>query len=129
MAEQNISFVLDEKLQKIVSPDATKYLLQQWSIKMFPYIPFVTGTLASTYDIEQRMSPDEAMVAGLENIEQSIHFKAPYASNMYYGEGFNFTRDQHPQAQARWAEVARDLHGEELSKAFVEYITRKEILK
>jgi len=128
MAEHSVSFLLDKELQKIVSPDATRYLLQQWYIKMFPYIPFVTGTLASTSDIAIERSPDAAMVEAIEGIDQIIHFKAPYAERMYYGDGFNFTKDQHPQAQARWAEVAADLYGEELSRELTEFIKR-EILK
>ena len=128
MYEESISFYLDKELQKIVSPDATRFLLQQWYIKMFPYIPFRTGTLASTMDIAMNRSPEQAMLEGVEGIDQIIHFKAPYASNMYYGEGFNFSKDQHPLAQARWAEVAADLHGQELSRELAEFIERKKLL-
>ena len=125
---ESISFYLNEELQKITSPDATRFLLQQWYIKMFPYIPFRTGTLASTMDIVIKKSPEQAMLEGLEGIDQSIHFKAPYASNMYYGDNFNFSKDQHPLAQARWAEVAADLHGEELSRELAEFIERNYLL-
>lgn len=128
MPIESISFYLDEKLQKITGADATRFLLQQWYIKMFPYIPFVTGTLASTTDIEQTRSPDQSMLEALDGIDQSIHFKAPYASNMYYGDNFNFTKDQHPLAQARWAQVAADLHGEELSRELAEFIKRENML-
>ena len=129
MYKESISFYLDKELQKITSPDATRFLLQQWYIKMFPYIPFRTGTLASTSDIAmnkkmENKTPEQAMLEGLENIDQTIHFKAPYASNMYYGDGFNFSKDQHPLAQARWAEVAADLYGEELSRELAEFLER-----
>lgn len=71
------------------------------------------------------MSPEQAMLEGLDSIDQNIHFKAPYASNQYNGNNFNFTKDQHPLAQSHWAEVAADLHGEEIVKATKKYIIRK----
>lgn len=125
---ESISFYLDKELQKITGKDATRFLLQQWYIKMFPYIPFVTGTLASTTDIEIQRSPDQSMLEAIEGIDESIHFKAPYASNMYYGDNFNFTKDQHPLAQAHWAQVAADLHGEELSRELKDFIIRENLL-
>jgi hypothetical protein len=125
---QDVSFYMEKALQKATSPDVKRYFLIEWYIKMFPYIPFVTGTLASTMDVEIQHSPETAMETGLENIDQNIHFKAPYASNMYYGDGFNFTKDQHHSAQARWAQVAAELHGQELVENLKKYI-RREISK
>lgn len=125
--EQNVSFYMEKALQKAISPKAKQFFLMEWYRKMFPYIPFVTGMLASTTDIEKLFSPKEAMETGLENIDQNIHFKAPYASNMYYGDGFNFTKDQHPWAQARWAQVAAELHGQELVDSLKEFIRRESL--
>ncbi len=125
--EQNVSFYMEKALQKAISPKAKQFFLMEWYRKMFPYIPFVTGMLASTTDIEKQISPEKAMLTGIENIEQNIHFKAPYASNMYYGDGFNFTKDQHPLAQARWAQVAAELHGQELVDSLKEFIRRESL--
>ena len=133
--EQNVSFYMEKALQKATSPDVKRYFLTEWYRKMFPYIPFVTGTLASTMDFEDgrqiHLTEAEAMKIGHENIENSadinIHFKAPYASNMYYGDGFNFTKDQHPWAQARWAQVAAELHGQELVENLKKYIRRESL--
>lgn len=129
--EQNVSFYMEKALQKAISPKAKQFFLMEWYRKMFPYIPFVTGTLASTMDFEDgrqiHLTEAEAMKIGCENIEQNIHFKAPYASNMYYGDGFNFTKDQHPWAQARWAQVAAELHGQELVDSLKEFIRRESL--
>lgn len=124
---QDVSFYMERALQKATSPDAKRFFLMDWYRKMFPYIPFVTGMLASTMDIEMQRTPEQSMLAGLESIDQNIHFKAPYASNMYYGDGFNFTKDQHPLAQARWAQVAADLHGQELVDDLREFIRRESL--
>lgn len=124
---QDVSFYMERALQKATSPDAKRFFLMDWYRKMFPYIPFVTGMLASTMDIEMQRTPEQSMMAGLESIDQNIHFKAPYASNMYYGDGFNFTKDQHPLAQARWAQVAADLHGQELVDDLREFIRRESL--
>jgi len=124
---QDVSFYMERALQKATSPDVKRFFLMDWYRKMFPYIPFVTGMLASTMDIEMQRTPEQSMLAGLESIDQNIHFKAPYASNMYYGDGFNFTKDQHPLAQARWAQVAADLHGEELVNDLREFIRRESL--
>lgn len=124
-----VSFPLEKPLRELLAPDTKEFLLSEWYRKMFPYIPFVTGTLASTTDLtEQNISPAEAMLLGLEGIKQTkthIHFKAPYASNQYKGLNFNFTKDLHPLAQAQWAQVAADLHGEEIIKATKKYILSK----
>ena len=124
---QDVSFYMERALQKATSPDAKRFFLMDWYRKMFPYIPFVTGMLASTMDIEMQRTPEQSMLAGLESIDQNIHFKAPYASNMYYGDNFNFTKDQHPLAQARWAQVAADLYGEELVDDLREFLRRESL--
>lgn len=49
---QDVSFYMEKALKKATSPDVKRYFLIEWYRKMFPYIPFVTGTLASTMDIE-----------------------------------------------------------------------------
>ncbi|MBO5726957.1 MAG: hypothetical protein J6S00_07850, partial [Clostridia bacterium] len=54
-----------------------------------------------------------------------IHFKVPYANRQYEGAKFNFTRDIHPLAQAHWAQVAADLHGEQIINEFKQYIAKE----
>lgn len=126
---------MEKELQKYMTPEAKNFFLCTWYRYMFPYIPFRSGVMASLMDISEstkglQLSPDEALQIGLATIqadpENVIRFKAPYAARQYYGEDFNFTRDLHPLAQARWAEVATDLHGEQIVKEFAGYVKRSE---
>ena len=125
---KTVSIFLDKELQRVMSPEAKTFLLQTWYRKMFPYIPFVTGLLASTSDINEhlRLSDNEAMQNGMESIGQNIHFKVPYADVQYGGLNFNFTKDLHPLAQARWGEVAAELHGTEIANELKEFLKRSE---
>ena len=36
-----------------------------------------------------------------------VEYNAPYARYMYYGVGFHFSKDKHPQACAQWFEKAK----------------------
>lgn len=122
---------MEKELQKYTSPAAENFLLCTWYRYMFPYIPFDTGTLASTMAInEENISPEEAMQIGLEAIQNNpqnvIHFKVPYASTQYDGLDFNFRTDQHPLACAQWGKIAADLHGEQIVQEFKNYIRRSE---
>lgn len=133
--EKKVSFYLEEELQKYISPEAKNFFLCTWYRYMFQYIPFRTGLLASLAEPiqgaeELKISPDVAMMSGLDAIQNDprnvIHFKAPYANRQYEGTDFNFTHDLHPLAQARWAQVAADLHGEQIINELKAYIERNE---
>lgn len=126
--EKKVSFYLEKELQRYITPEAKNFFLCTWYRYMFPYIPFRSGVMASLMDVPEdgadliTLSPDEAMLIGLENIknnpENVIHFKAPYSNRQYEGDDFNFTRDLHELAQAHWAQVAAELHGEQIMKEF-----------
>ena len=58
-----------------------------------PFVPFRTGTLAS--------SPLRSSRVGL------IRYSTPYATRVYYGEGFNFRKVHHPQATHHWLEKSK----------------------
>ena len=132
--EKNVSFYLEKELQRYMTPEAKNFFLCTWYRYMFPFIPFRTGLMASLMDLPEdksdliTFSPDEAMLIGLETIENNpdnvIHFRAPYANRQYEGTDFNFTRDLHPLAQSHWAQVAADLYGEQIIKELKAYIER-----
>lgn len=136
MSEKNVSFYLEKELQRYMTPEAKNFFLCTWYRYMFPYIPFRTGLLASLMDLPEdkneaknlKLSTDEAMLLGLEAIENDprnvIHFRVPYANRQYEGTDFNFTRDLHPLAQAHWAQVAAELHGEQIIKELKGYVER-----
>ena len=127
MSNKTVSFYMEQELQKYMTPEAKNFFLCSWYRYMFPYIPFDTGVLASTTAMSnEKISIDESMELGLESIRSNpqnvIHFKAPYASTQYDGLNFNFRTDQHPLACARWAEVAANLHGEEIINELKRYV-------
>lgn len=127
MAKKNVSFFMENELQKYMTPEAKQFALSEWYRFMFPYIPFVTGTLASTTEFSgTNLTPEQAMLQGLESIEDNIHFRVPYASNQNNGDNFNFTKDLHPMAQAHWEQVAADLHGDQIVKELKDFIKRSE---
>lgn len=130
---KSVSFYIEKELQRYITPEAKNFFLCTWYRYMFPYIPFKTGLLASLMDLPEeaeniQFSADEAMLLGLENIQNDprnvIHFRVPYANRQYEGTDFNFTRDLHPLAQAHWAQVAADLHGEQMIKELKKYVER-----
>lgn len=138
--QKSISFYMEQEMQKYMTPDAKNAFLCAWYRYMFPYIPFQSGLMASLIDFPEekealkeflkiKLSPEQAKEIGLSLIEADsrniIHFRAPYASIQYEGENFNFTRDLHQLAQAHWAQVADDLHGEEIIKEYVKYVKKK----
>lgn len=57
--------------------------------------------------------------------ETGIYHKVPYAKKMYNGEDFNFSKDKHPKATAKWDEVAFISQGEILKRDIEAYIKSK----
>ena len=124
---------MEKELQRYINPESKNFFLCTWYRYMFPYIPFKSGLMASLMAVPDgaeniQLSPEQAMTLGLESIQNDprnvIHFKAPYSNRQYEGEDFNFTRDLHPLAQAHWAQVAADLHGEQIIKEFKGFVER-----
>ena len=122
---------MEQELQRYMAPEAKNFFLCTWYRYMFPYIPFRTGLMASLMDMPEEgvnISPDMAMTLALENIQSNphnvIHFRVPYANRQYEGTDFNFNRDLHPLAQSRWAQVAADLHGEQIIQELKNYVER-----
>ncbi len=133
--DKNVSFYMEKELQKYMTPESKNFALISWYRYMFQYIPFRSGIMASLMDYPKDtkniiLTPEQAMLLGIEYIkndaENVIHFRAPYASVQYEGNNFNFTKDLHPLAQAQWAQVAADLHGEQIIKELKQFIQRSE---
>lgn len=133
--KKDVSFFMEKELRKYMTPEAKNFFLCTWYRYMFPYIPFKTGLMASLMDLPENaktlnLPPERAMLIGIENIQGDprnvIHFRAPYANRQYEGTDFNFTRDLHPLSQAYWAQVAVDLHGEQIVKEYAAFVKRSE---
>lgn len=76
---------------------AQKFLDNEVLKDSAPFVPMRTGNLMN--------SGQTGTVIGSGQIE----YNAPYAKTMYYGVGFNFSKDKHPQACAQWFEKAKAL--------------------
>lgn len=76
---------------------AQKYLDNEVLKDSAPFVPMRTGNLMN--------SGQTGTVLGSGKIE----YNAPYAKRMYYGVGFHFSKDKHPQACAQWFEKAKAL--------------------
>lgn len=126
MAKQvTIKTFLEVPLRKLQTPQAKTFFLQTWYRQMVPYIPFRNGILASGTDLQGvSMTPMQATEIMQANINQYIAFTAPYAAHLYDGDGFNFSKEQHPLAQARWAETAWALHGDQIMDDYKKYLLR-----
>ena len=132
--EKSVSFYMEKELQRYMTPEATEFLLSEWYRFMFPYIPFLSGMMASlaepiTDSISPNLTTEQAMLMGLESIKETktyIHFRSPYASVQNDGDDFNFTKDLHPLAQAHWEQVAADLHGEQIVNALKKFIANQQ---
>ncbi len=72
--------------RKAVTPELKTYANARFYAYMYDYVPFREGFLSSNVQIS----------------EECVHFLAPYAVRMYTGERYNFNRDRHPLATARW---------------------------
>jgi len=63
-----------------------------------PYVPMRSGNLMKSGTVGTTLGKGEVI------------YNAPYAKRMYYGVGFNFSKDKHPQACAIWFEKAKAIH-------------------
>ena len=52
-----------------------------------PYVPMRTGALASSADTSEPWV---------------VTYRMPYARRLFYGEGFDFSKELHPNARSRW---------------------------
>lgn len=66
-----------------------------------PFVPMNTGTLMRSVQTGTIIGSGEVV------------WDCPYARECYYADGFNFRTDKHPDAQARWFEVAKAAYKDE----------------
>ena len=74
---------------------AQKFLDSEVLRDSAPYVPMRTGNLMNSG------------VTGTVIGSGKIEYNATYAKCMYYGVGFHFSKDKHPQACAQWFEKAK----------------------
>lgn len=133
MAQESFKSALEAKLNNLLDDDFYTFMHEEFYKLMFKYIPYDTGTLASTLDIklDERtyLSDEQSMSMGLSsgNINSDgITFNAEYAADIYYNTyGFNFHKEKHPHATEEWGKVALDSEQQSLVNSLNEYLERK----
>lgn len=96
--------------ERILNHKAKMFTASTIARYMNPYVPMRTGALSQTYEIS--------------DTNYSITYTQPYAHRMYYGDGFNFNKEQHPQAQSRWAEPVKANYKPVIAHEVTTYIKR-----
>lgn len=77
---------LGHKIESLID-DKTMLAIHNLFAKMCdPYVPFLEGPLSQTVEV----------------MPQYVRYIQPYAHYQYTGDDFNFTKDYHPLASARW---------------------------
>lgn len=95
-----VSDAIREKLNGVNNPTTMLALHNILAKRCDPYVPFLEGPLSQTTVVSSK----------------GVTYIQPYARYQYYGEDFNFTRDKHPLASAKWDEAMLRDHGEEFNQ-------------
>lgn len=86
-----IKQVADQALNKKAT---LNFMGSTWRKLYTPFVPRRDGALFD--NVNMTIEGDAAI----------NHHTAPYARRMYYGDGFNFSKERHPEASARWDQAA-----------------------
>lgn len=111
-ADSTIKIELHEKniFDKVQNDSFGLFLAQEWKRLISPYTPRREGTLEDT-----------ALVRPFE-----IEYIQPYSHYVYYGETFNFRRDNNPYATYGWDKAAEKAgQKEKLIKSANKYLARR----
>ena len=98
-----------EKIKGLFDNEAMTFVHSTYHKLMYDYIPFDTGTLADSVDITP----------------EYVHFKQPYAKKQYTGDNFNFSKEKHPLACARWDKQALTARREQFEKSIQNHMKKK----
>lgn len=82
------------------------YVAQRAGALMDEYVPMESGTLAQSYRVEPFI----------------VEYHLPYAAYQYYGTNFNFSKDKHPNATAKWGQAMMNAKGDQLIREIRKYI-------
>lgn len=87
-------------------PAFWSFAATEWHRLYSPYVPMDEGPLTNTVSIRPK------------EIEHTV----PYARYQYNGTNFNFRRDKHPKATAKWDLAAAPTQAPLLASSLQEYI-------
>lgn len=98
-----------KKIEKIGGNDRVgMFMAVELKRLMSPYTPRVKGTLEDTAIVEPF----------------KITYVQPYSKYIYYGDGFNFSDNKHPNATSRWDVVTKNVKGKELANSVTRFIKK-----
>ena len=103
---------VEQIIKDRIDQDATLFLANEAYRLMDKFVPMETGQLAGNVDLEAKGN------------KATIRYRSPYAHRLFYGEGFNFSKEKHTHATARWDKAMLAVHREALVKAIQAYIRR-----
>lgn len=109
MPKIEISLDIEKELKNLIDDDVKTFAHNVLFHMTNPYVPMDSGMLSQNVKVD----------------ETGVEYEQPYADRQWNGEHFNFQKDKHSLATARWGEVAMQAHGEELTEAVEEYIIRR----
>ena len=95
--------ILNHRAQIFAAETIQRYMNQ--------FVPWRTGALSQTFTIKQ-------------SEPYGIEYTQPYAHRMYYGDNFSFDKEQHLQAQSRWANPVNANYKPVIAKEVTAYIKR-----
>lgn len=98
--EGSIDKALRQRLRAVNNPTTMIAIHNTLAKRCDPYVPFLNGPLSQTFQVSA----------------EGVRYIQPYARYQYYGDGFNFTRDYHPLASARWDKAMLRDHGDEFNQ-------------
>ena len=97
-----------EQIDKILDNPMFKTEINgMFAKKCDPYVPYITGALASNITVDST----------------GITYNQPYAEDVYYSAGMHNT-EHHPLASSRWDEVTVNNHREEIAQNIAEILRR-----
>lgn len=110
---QNVKVKINIDLQKVgeskITDDVRLFAANNMFRLMSPYVPMDTGMLWQTVEVSTK----------------GVHYKQPCARYQYNGTNFNFSRDKHPLASAKWDKAMLAAQGDKLTRDIQNYINRK----
>lgn len=85
-----------------------EFLASIWARYMDKYVPFDSGMLANSAQIEP----------------YKVIYPQSYAHRIYEGGNFNFSKEKHPLATAKWDEICAKANKAKVAKEYTEYLKK-----
>lgn len=107
--DYKVNLNVNEAFERLFSRDVLYYANSRLQAYADPYVPMATGMLAQDVTIT----------------EDAVTYNQKYAHRQYNGTDFNFSKDLHPLATAKWDRAMAAAKGQQLADDIKTYIERK----